>query len=87
MWNHRVFEISSGDEVNKSYLEIREVYYDEEGGIAFIGDGAAGVTWFPEFGEGWLSTIELLRTALDKPVLNLDEVEKGLDERGTQEMD
>ena len=87
MWNYRVFQVDSYTQEEDGHEEIREVYYRDDGVIAFIGAQASSVHWFPEFGEDFNTTIELMRRALHEKTLNLDEVEREIDERGTQELD
>ena len=81
MWNYRVFQIDSYTEEDDGHQEIREVYYRDDGCIAFIGAQAASVHWFPESGEDFNTTIDLMRLALHEETLNLDEVEKEIEYR------
>jgi len=68
MWNHRLIRHSSkhGD-----WLQIHEVYYNEDGttngitkeAISIVGEDIKGIKW----------TLEKMKECLDKPILNYDD--------------
>jgi hypothetical protein len=67
MWNYRV--VKTTDEVTKEeYLEIKEVYYDAVGTpMGYCDSDVSG-----ESLQEIRSTLELMMSALDKPMLNFD---------------
>ena len=67
-WNYRVMEFDTGTE--SAYREIREVYYDKAGQIAFYSGNAATILWDVDEGDSApTQVLEKMASALTKPVL------------------
>jgi hypothetical protein len=63
-WNHRVVRFN--DEAMGEYYEIKEVFYDKEGGLS----GYSDATIMSDSFEGLHEQIDMFKTATSKPVLN-----------------
>lgn len=67
-WNYRVVE-------TEGTRSIHEIYYDEHGNIEGYADIPSAPMWNPEF-ESFEQIIELMKLALDKPVILKSELIK-----------
>lgn len=80
IWNYRVINYTNKDDNETySYLEIHEVYYNEDGSLNYylLEDPQIGGTNVEDIQE----TLEKLRKALDKPALTPEDFKFKKDEK------
>jgi hypothetical protein len=63
-WNHRVVRFED-DEMGE-YFEIKEVFYDKDGGLS----GYSDATILSESFEGLHEQLDMFKRATSKPVIN-----------------
>lgn len=71
-WNYRVIEFTcdnAGRELETPYRAIHSVYYDKAGNPDSYSTPAATIGWEADEEGAAISTLDMMRAALDKPVL------------------
>lgn len=63
-WNHRVVRFN--DEEMGEYYEIKEVFYDKDGGLSGFSEASIMSDTF----EGLHTQLDWFKTATSKPVIN-----------------
>lgn len=69
-WNHRVVRFRD-DEMGE-YYEIKEVFYDKEGGLS----GYSEATVLSETFPGLSRQLKMMKTATSKPIIDISEFDK-----------
>lgn len=69
-WNYRIVELV---DFGEKLLEIRRAYYDKDGNVDAVAQEAADV--FSEDLEGLAWTMDMMKKALDKPILKYSDFE------------
>ena len=63
-WNFRVVRFKNPD--LEEYYEVKEVFYDKDGGLA----GYSEASVFSETFEGLYECMEMMKAGMAKPVIN-----------------
>jgi len=71
-WNYRVCKITynQGTDYEEVSYEIREAYYNKDGGIWAVTENPKGIAADSE--ESILTSLEWMKQAVERPVLDLD---------------